>query len=176
MFLRSRQDSETNHTAKCWSVRGHLLFYKTSGRQWSSLASRWVLTLHHFWESGNRVRLSVLDLWEVPSVSPAQVQKVLERHRGLSGTLIQHLLESLCKEEIKSGLKLIFKVCFYSIICCCIFYEFEKTIGARVAMRSQIVLNSHFQTVLDLLRPQNSVLSLSSSSKICGAHGHIGIA
>lgn len=105
-----QQDSENNHTANCSSVRGHLLFYKTSGRQWSSLASRWVLTLHHFWESGNRVRLSVLDLWEVPSISPAQVRKVLERHRGLSGTLIQHLLESLCKEEIKSGLKLIFSV------------------------------------------------------------------
>lgn len=98
-----QQGSETKHTAKCWSVRGNLLFYKTSGRQWCSLASRWVLTLHQFWESGNRVRLSALDLWEVSSISPAQVRKVLEGTEDCLGPLIQHLLESLCKEKSKVG-------------------------------------------------------------------------
>lgn len=51
-------------------------------------------------------------------MSPAQVQKVLaERHKELSVPLIQHLLGSLCKEEIENGLKLAFKLYFYSIIC-----------------------------------------------------------
>ena len=60
-------------------------------------------------------------------MSPAQVQKVsAERERGLSVLFSQHLLRLLYKKEISNGLKLIFKLCFYSRICFQALYEMEK--------------------------------------------------
>ena len=60
-------------------------------------------------------------------MSPVQVQKVsAERERELSVLFSQHLLRLLYKKEISNGLKLVFKLCFYSRICFQALYEFEK--------------------------------------------------
>lgn len=125
-----QQDSKAKHTTQCWSRRGHLLFSELSCEQLifvsfkvnSDSASGVGCCEQSRGVSARALRGTLIVSCRAGRVSA-------ERQRGLSVPLSQHLLSSLLyttKEGIANGLKLNFKLYFYSRIFFGTLYELEK--------------------------------------------------